>query len=172
MLTGAVETWIGNAAAVLSGTWGEVTKRAAQSGYSRTSIYHQARRVVQSVLNEHVGGVSYQALWADNERLQAENTALWQAWTEAEELGEAKQRACTAPGSAMGLSLTQLVTLLAMVLPRLAVPSRSRVGRGVQQAKRQAHRILSVGDRACQRWVVTLCLDDIFFSPGAHSHGG
>lgn len=163
MLTGAVETWIGNAAAVLSGTWGEVTKRAAQSGYSRTSIYHQARRVVQSVLNEHVGGVSYQALWADNERLQAENTALWQAWAEAEELGEAKQREFTATGSAMGLSLTQIVTLLAIVLPRLAVPSRSRVGRWVQQANRQAHRILSVVDRACQRWVLTLCLDEIFF---------
>ncbi len=32
MLTLAVEEWIGNAAAVVSGAWGAVTRRAAQSG--------------------------------------------------------------------------------------------------------------------------------------------
>ena len=32
MVTFAVEAWIGNAAAVLSGTWGGVTQRAKQSG--------------------------------------------------------------------------------------------------------------------------------------------
>jgi hypothetical protein len=163
MLTVAVETWIGNAAAALSGTWGEVTKRAEQSGYSRTSIYHHARRVVQAVRNEHVGGVSYKALWADNEHLRAENAALWQAWSEAEEISEGKQREFAATGSAIGLSLAQIVALLAIVLPRLAVPSRSRAGRWVQQASTQARRILSVVDRACQRWVLTLCLDEIFF---------
>ena len=39
MLTGAVEHWIGNAAAVLSGAWGAVTRRAEHSGYSRTTLY-------------------------------------------------------------------------------------------------------------------------------------
>ena len=163
MLTVAVETWIGHAAAALSGTWGEVTKRAEQSGYSRTSIYHHARRVVQAVRNEYVGGVSYEALWAANERLRSENAALWQAWSEAEEISEAKQREFATAGSAMGLSLTQIVTLLAVVLPRLTMPSRSRVGRWVQHASAQAGRILSVLDRACQRWVCALCLDEIFF---------
>jgi hypothetical protein len=163
MLTVAVEAWIGNAAAALSGIWGEVTQRAEQSGYSRTSIYQHAHRVVRAVLNEHGGGVSYEALWADNERLRSENEALWQAWSEAEEISEAKQREFAATGSAMGLSLAQIVTLLAIVLPRLAVPSRSRVGRWVHHASEQAGRILSVLDRACQRWVLTLCLDEIFF---------
>ena len=32
MLTFAVEAWIGNAAAVVSGAWGGVTQRAKQSG--------------------------------------------------------------------------------------------------------------------------------------------
>ena len=39
MLTFPVEEWVGNAAAVLSGVWGAVTQRSAQSGYSRTAMY-------------------------------------------------------------------------------------------------------------------------------------
>lgn len=61
MLTIAVEQWIGNAAAVLSGTWGSVTRRSEQSGYSRTAIYQHAERVVQTGANEQAGGLSYVA---------------------------------------------------------------------------------------------------------------
>src|SRR5207245_2078426 len=42
VLTIPVEQWIGNAAAVLSGTWGAITRRSEQSGYSRTAIYTHA----------------------------------------------------------------------------------------------------------------------------------
>jgi hypothetical protein len=35
----AVDTWMGNAAAVLSECWGAVSRRAKETGYSRTSIY-------------------------------------------------------------------------------------------------------------------------------------
>ena len=115
------------------------------------------------MFNEQAGGVSYEGLRADNERLRSENAALWHAWSAVEELREVKQRECAAAGSAMGLSLTQVVTLLAIVLPRLTVPSRSRVGRWVQHASAQASRLLSVLDRACQQWVFTLCRDEIFF---------
>ena len=163
MLTLPVDQWIGNAAAVLSGTWGAITRRSEQSGYSRMAIYTHATRVVQAVANEQAGGLSYEELWADHERLRAENQALWQAWTEAEELSEAKQREVAASGSAMGLSLTQVVTVLAIVLPRGIVPSRATVGRWVQQAAGQAGRILEVLDRACQARVLVLCLDEIFF---------
>ena len=101
----AVEVWIGNAAAVLSGCWGAVTRRAQQTGYSRTSLYHHAQRVTQAVINEQAGGNSYEALWANNERLRAENAALWEAWVTAEPLPESKQQEFAATGSAMGLSL-------------------------------------------------------------------
>ena len=57
MLTLPVEAWIGNAAAVLSGAWGAVTRQSEQSGYSRTAIYTHATRVVQAVANEQAGGV-------------------------------------------------------------------------------------------------------------------
>lgn len=163
MLTGAVEHWIGNAAAVLSGAWGAVTRRSEQSGYSRTALYTHAERVVQAVASAQARGISYEALWAQTKQLQAENEALWQAWGEAETLSESKQRALASAGSAMGLSLTQIVTLLAIVLPSRLVPSRATVGRWVQQSAEQSRGILEVLDRACQRWVLVLCLDEIFF---------
>src|SRR5262245_52166691 len=123
VLNVTVATWIGNAAAVLSGTWGAVTRRAQHSGSSRTAVYTHAQRVVQAVASEQAGGISYDALWQENERLKAENAALWQAWAEAEELSEAKQRAFAGSGCAMGLSLSQIVTLFAIVLPLAAVPT-------------------------------------------------
>ena len=83
MLHVTVETWISNAAAVRSGTWGAVTRRSHQSGSSRTALYRHAHRVVQAVASAQAGGISYDALWHENERLKAENEALWQAWVEA-----------------------------------------------------------------------------------------
>jgi hypothetical protein len=163
VLTLPVEEWIGNAAAVLSGAWGAVTRQSEQSGYSRTAIYTHATRVVQAVANEQAGGVSYEELWADNERLRAENEALWQAWAEAEDLSESKQRELASAGLAMGLSLTQIVILLAIVLPRHMVPSRATVGRWVHQSAQQSSSILRVLDRACRGLVLVLCLDEIFF---------
>jgi len=163
MLTLPVEAWIGNAASVVSGAWGAVTRRAEQSGYSRTAIYQHAERVVQAVANEQASGISYEELWAENERLKAENEALWHAWSETEDLSESKQRELASAGSAMGLSLTQIVVLLAIVLPSRMAPSRATVGRWVQQSARQSRGILEVLDRACQRWVLVLCLDEVFF---------
>src|SRR5215468_5448773 len=106
-----VETWIGNAAAVLSGCWGAVTRRAQQTGYSRTAIYKHAQRVEQAVVNEQAGGLSDEALWAAPERLRAANEALWEAWIGAALLPESKQQECAATGSAMGLSLGQILLL-------------------------------------------------------------
>ena len=156
-----VDIWIGDAAAVVSRCWGAVSRRAHETGYRRTSIYNHAHRVVQAVVNEQAGGVSDGALWADNARLHAENEALWEAWTAAEQLSEAKQQAFAATGSAMGLSLGQILLLLAIVLPKGSIPSRATVGCWVGQASRQAGRLLAVLDQCCQRLVLVLCLDDI-----------
>src|SRR4029450_10601608 len=157
-----VATWIGHAAAVLSGTWGAGTRRGKHSGYSRTTVSTHAQRVLQAFASEQAGGLSYDALWQENERLKAENAALWQAWSDAEDLSEAKQRALAGSGCAMGLSLSQLVTLLAIVLPLGAVPSRAMVGRWVQEAAAQAGRLLVVLGLACRTRVRGLCLDEIF----------
>src|SRR2546426_12637991 len=74
-----VETWIGNAAAVLSGTWGAVTRRAQQSGYSRTAVYTHAQRVVHAVVREQAGGGSFGGPWDEKERPQGEKQRAWQS---------------------------------------------------------------------------------------------
>ena len=163
MLSLAVNIWIGNAAAVLCGRWGAVTRRAREVGYSRMAIYHHAQRVTQAVVNEQEGGASSEALWAENARLRAENAALWEAWVTAEQLPESKQQAFAVTGSAMGLSLGQILLLLAIILPKGSTPSRATVGRWVAQASRQAGGLLAVLDQCCQRLVLVLCLDEIFF---------
>jgi hypothetical protein len=162
MLTLPVAEWMSHAAVVVSGAWGAVTRRAQQSGDSRTAIYQHAERVVQAVASEQASGISDEDLWAEHARRQADNEALWQAWSETEDLRESKQRALASAGSAMGLSLTQLVLVLAIVLPSRLVPSRATVGRWVQQSAQHSRGILEVLDRACQRWVLVVCLDAIF----------
>src|SRR2546430_16483525 len=63
----------------------------------------------------------------------------------------------------MGLSLGQLVTLLAIIFPHHRVPSRATVGRWVAQASERAGGILAVLDRACQVGVMLRWVDEIFF---------
>jgi hypothetical protein len=118
--------------------------------------------VGQAVASAQASGISDDALGQANERLKAENAALWQAWAEAESLSEAKQRDFASSGCAMGLSLSQIVTMLAIVLPPGIVPSRAMGGRWVQAAAAQAGRLLVGLDLAWQARVRGLCLDDIF----------
>jgi hypothetical protein len=95
----------------------------------------------EAVANEQATDVSYEALWAENERLRAENEALWQVWSETETLSEAKQREFASAGAAMGLSLTQIGVLLTIVLPVGRLPSRATVGRWVRHSQRPSHRM-------------------------------
>jgi hypothetical protein len=162
MLGLAVNIWIGNAAAVLCGRWGAVTRRAREVGYSRTAIYHHAQRVTQAVVHVQEGSVSSEALRTENARLHAENEALWEAWVTAEHLPENKQQEFAATGSAMGLSLGQILLLLAIILPKGSLPSRATVGRWIAQASRQAGGLLAVLEQCWQRLVLVLCLDEIF----------
>jgi hypothetical protein len=80
----AVNIWIGNAAAILCGRWGAVTRRAREVGDSRTATYNYTQRVTQAVVHAQEGDVSSEAVWAENARLHAENEALWEAWVTAE----------------------------------------------------------------------------------------
>ena len=163
MFSFPVVTWIGNAAAVLSGRWGAVSRRAQEVGCSREAMDQQARRVEQAVVTERAGDPRREALLAENQRLRDDHRILWELLEEAESLSKAMQQKFVATAWAMGVSLGQLVTLVAILLPACRVPSRATVGRWVDQAARQAGGLLRVLDRVCQAWVVTLCLDESFF---------
>lgn len=115
--------WIGNAAAVFCGRWGAVSRRAHEVGCRREAMYKQARRVEQDVAREQASGPLYDEVLAAHQRLRAENQALWEDWDAAEALPEARQRALTATAAAMGLRLTQIVVLLAIVLSPCRVPN-------------------------------------------------
>jgi hypothetical protein len=106
-----VATWIGNAAVVLGGRWGAVSQRAQEVGCSREAIYQQRRRVEQAVAREHTGSPSYDEVCDEHQRWRDEHEALWAAWAAAEALPAVKQRELAATGSAMGLSLGQIITL-------------------------------------------------------------
>ncbi len=69
---------------------------------------------------------------------------------EAESLSKALQQQFAATASAMGVSLTQIVRLLAIVLSTRCVPSRATVGRWVAQSSCRAGSIVAVLDRVCQ----------------------
>lgn len=119
--------------------------------------------MVEAVANEQAGDLSYDDLWAENQRLRAENQDLWQALEESQGLPQSKQRELASAAFAMGLSLTPIMTILSVVLSGLGVPSRAKVGRWVQHSCEQAGRVLAVLDEACRARVVTLCLEEIFF---------
>src|SRR5947209_10600728 len=161
MRTLSVRTWIGNAAAVLCGRWGAVTVQAREAGCSRQAAYEQARRVEAAVTEAQAGAPAHAALLAEVAELREENRQLWQALEQAIDFPEAKQRQFAGLATAAGLSINQVVALLALLLAA-ARPSRAVVGRWVREAGRQAGRVLAVLDEACVARVRRLCLDEIF----------
>lgn len=58
MLTVPVEAWIGNAAAIVSGTIDAVTHCPQYSVYSPTAVYAHVPRMGQSVANAQATGIS------------------------------------------------------------------------------------------------------------------
>jgi hypothetical protein len=157
----SVLAWIGNAAAVLCGRHGDVTRHAHQAGCSRQAAYRHAPRVQQAVADARAGGPARPALLAEVQRLREENRQLWEALEPTIDFPPAQQRRFAVTAAALGLSGRQTTTLLALLLGARA-PRRATVGRWVLAAARQAGRVLPALDRLCQSLVVTLCLDEVF----------
>jgi hypothetical protein len=154
-------TWIGNAAAVLCGRRGDITRQAHQVGCSRQAAYQHAHKVQQAVADAATGGPSRAALLEEVQRLRQENHQLWQALEPTIDFPIAKQQCFAVTAAALGLSNRQITTLLALLLDARA-PSRATVGRWVLAGARQAGVVLPMLDRLCRTLVRTLCLDEIF----------
>jgi hypothetical protein len=155
--------WIAHAAACLTGPHGAVTDQAQQSGCSRQSAYNHAQQVLAAVEAEHSGGPTRQELIQENEALRQENAQLWNWLFQTIEFPASKQHEFCVTATAMGLSLNQVLVLLAVILGKPACPGRSTVHRGIEHAARMASRVLKVLDAQCKALVLVGCLDEIFF---------
>jgi hypothetical protein len=155
--------WIANAAACLAGPHGAVTELANQSGCSRQTVYDHAAKVHSAVEDAHAGGPTRADLLEENPRLRHENAQLWDALSQTIEFPTDKQQEFTVTAAAMGLSLSQIFVLLALILGTIASPSRSTLHRWTRRAGLTAGRVLKALDAKCKTLVLVGCLDEIFF---------
>jgi hypothetical protein len=155
--------WIAHAAACLTGPHGAVTEKANQSGCSRQSAYDHAQKVLAAVEAQHSGGPTREELIQQNQALRRENAQLWDWLFQTIEFPPAKQQEFAVTALAMGLSLNQILVLLAILLGAQATPGRSTVHRWVQAAGTAAGAVLKRLDRAARTLVLVGCLDEIFF---------
>ena len=156
-------TWIANAAARLTGTQGDVTHQAQAADCSRQTVYDHARKVQAAVEAQHAGGPTRAELLEQNKQLRRENAQLWDWLAQTIEFPLSLQHQFTVTATAMGLSLNQVLVLLALILGTKACPGRSTVHRWIQAAGQAAGRILKHLDARCQALVLVGCLDEIFF---------
>src|SRR4051794_9539023 len=159
----SVMTWIGNAAAVLTGRWGDVTRQAEASGCSRQIAYQHARRVQKAVEAQDGDDLTHQELLDQIEALRRENRQLWNWLEHTIELPKAKQRHFATVAAARGFSSRQIARLLALLLPVALSPAPATVRRWVHQEAGKAGALLRRLDRACKTLVTVACLDEIFF---------
>jgi molybdenum-dependent DNA-binding transcriptional regulator ModE len=124
-----IVSWIGNAAAVLVGGWGAVSRQAQAVGCSRQTAYDHAEKVEAAVRDATGGGSSREQL-QQQLRQQAERiTALEKRLADATEFPEQEQQRFAATATAMGLSYAQARELLEiMVKKNVPAARRSRGG--------------------------------------------
>src|SRR5437764_1108391 len=144
----SVVTWIGNAAAVLLGRWGDVSRQAEAAQCSRQTVYQHARRVQQVVEQQEGPGPTRHELLDQIQDLRRENRQLWKWLEHTIELPKAKQRHFATVAAAMGLSSRQIARLLAILLPVVLCPAPATVRRWVHQEAVKAGGLLKRLDRA------------------------
>ena len=157
----SVATWISNAYAACSGIWGKVTEQAAENQCSRQTVYRHAAIVCEAL--EHRSDPRYEELLAENKRLAKENCELWEVCKDSIQFPEARQKEFAARAAAMGVSVSQTEELMTVVVGSAQAPSRSKLGRWVQEAGRKAGEVLKAVDQVTRNLVVCACLDEIFF---------
>src|SRR3982750_1065044 len=100
-------TWIANAAAALTGAYGDVTRQAEVADCSRQTIYDHAQKVQAAVVDAHDGGPTRAELLAQNQQLRQENAQLWDWLAQTIEFPPSKQREFSVTAPAMGVRLNQ-----------------------------------------------------------------
>jgi len=156
-------TRLGNAYAALLGKHGDISQQARDARCSRQTVYDHAQQVQQALADAQLPGATRAQLLDDNRRLRDENRQLWDWLAQTIDCPPSQQQHFTATATAMGLSLTQILTLLTILLPPERLPSRATLGRWVQVSAGRARGLLAILDPLCRPLIVCLCLDEIFF---------
>src|SRR3954470_16938175 len=104
----SLQHWIGNAAAVLLGSHGDVTAQADKAGCSRETAYQHARKVEQILQEAHLSGPSRADLLEQVQLLRSENQHLRQQLANRIEFDKVRRKRLAATCSAAGLSLNQI----------------------------------------------------------------
>lgn len=163
MATLTICTRIANAFAVLFGKHGDITEQANNLGCSRQTLYDHADKVQQDLAEASLPGPS-RSEWIDTAALlEDENRQLWDGLDQSFDCPKEKLQQFATTATAMGLSYTQTLTLLTVLIPVSLLPSRATLGRWVLQQAKKASALLKILDRACQSLVVCLAIDEIFF---------
>jgi hypothetical protein len=163
----SVQTWILNAAAVLSGSHGQITRQAEQSACSRETVYQHARKLQERLPEASSGSQAARAeLEAENRQLRHQIAVLQRQMQTGVPCGKDQQQEFAVTAFAMGISLRQVEDLLRLLLPAEEVPDHSTLGRWVQNASGRAAAVLQVLDEASASHVETLAVDEIFFGGG------
>lgn len=124
-----IVSWIGNAAAVLTGEWGAISRQAGGAGCSRQTAYDHAEKVEAAVRDAAGGGPPREQLQQQLRQQAAEMAALKKRLADATEFPEQAQQRFAATATAMGLSYGQTRELLKIVVKKnLPVGRRSRGG--------------------------------------------
>ena len=163
MLKISLATWIANAAACLTGLYGDVTHQADAADCSRQTVYDHAQKVRAAVEAEHSGGPTHAELIQENSDLRQENVAP---------LGLAGSDRRVSPGQATRVHChghghgpePQSDPRPAGADPGAqARPGRTTLHRWIKAAGIAAGRVLKHLDARCQALVLVGCLDEIFF---------
>jgi hypothetical protein len=161
MPTLPILTWIGNAAAVLTGCFGAITRQTQQAGCSRQVAYQHADKVQQALADAQLPGPSREQLLHENRRLTEENRQLWRTLEDSLDFPAERQQRFAVTAAACGVSLSTTLVLLGLLLDTRA-PSRATLGRWVADAGRRAGALLARLDDSCRALVTTVCLDEIY----------
>ena len=123
-----IVSWIGNAAAVLVGRWGAVSRQAQIAGCSRQAAYTHAEKVATAVRDATGGGPSREELQQQLRRQAADIAALKKRLEETTEFPRQEQQRFAATATAMGLSYAQARELLEIVVKKNAPAARRSAG--------------------------------------------
>ena len=149
MLTLSIRTIVRNAAAVFSGVYGSVTRRAQQAGCSRQTVYDHARQVEQRL--------QPLAPEAPPAEVPIPTPTL--------SLDQPTRRRLAVTAFALGISTRPIEDLLRVLLGEDG-PDHSTIARWVAEAAEEAKPVLQTLDAACIPVVRTLAADAIFFGGG------